>query len=142
MPATAKLHLDDSISEEATGPDTLSVKDKFLKKKRRVDHHKITLDGEQVEIVVEALTNREFDDLLAKHPKRRSKEEDDMIGANSKTFPPALFAKSVKDPDLTEEQWGDIWTSEEWSPGELGHLLNLVMNTTSRGFDVPFGGRG
>jgi hypothetical protein len=140
---TAKIALDNTtLSEDALGEDKVSLKDQFLKKKKRVDKQKITLDGNVVEVTVEALPQRQFDDLVAAHPKRRNKEEDDLIGANSKTFPPALFAASVKNPQMSHEEWTDVWTSEEWSPGELGHLLNIVLGTTSRGFDVPFGGRG
>ena len=140
---TAKIALDNTtLSEDALGADKVSLKDQFLKKKRRIDKQKITLDGNVVEVTIQALTQRHFDDLVAAHPKRRNKEEDDLIGANSKTFPPALFAASVINPEMTLEEWTDIWTSEEWSPGELGHLLNIVLGTTSRGFDVPFGGRG
>lgn len=139
---TTKLALDTTLADDALGDDHLSVKDRFLQKKRRVDKQRITLDGDVIEITIQALTPKDYDGLIAAHPKRRNKEEDELIGANSKTFPPALFAASVQDPKMDEDEWGQIWTSESWSPGELGHLLNIVMATTSRGFDIPFGARG
>ena len=137
------VKLSRSVSEDAveTVP-ALSLRERFLKKKRRVDERKIFMDGEEVTVQVQALTQQELDDLYSAHPKRRNKPSDESLGANSETFPPALFRMSINDPKLSEDEWHVIWTSPDWSPGELGHLLDIVMNTTSRGFDPPFGVRG
>lgn len=131
----------DSVSEEAVKP-TASSRDKFLKKKRRVDTKAITLNGEEVELVIEALPTPELNELQVGHPKRKNNTDDNALGLNSKTFPPALFARSVREPKLSEDEWADIWTSPDWSAGELGHLLDLVFGTSTKGFDIPFGGSG
>lgn len=140
----AHVKLNRSIAEEAVEPTvpTVSLRDKFIKKKRRVEDRQLFMDGEETTIKVQALTQKQLDDLYASHPKRRNKDVDTSLGANSETFPPDLFATSILDPKLDAEEWHTIWTSPEWSPGELGHLLDIVMNVTSRGFDPPFGARG
>jgi hypothetical protein len=144
--AAPKPHvkLNRSIAEEAVEPavPTVSLRDKFIKKKKRVEERQLFMDGEETTIKVQALTQKQLDDLYAQHPKRRNKEVDNSLGANSENFPPSLFATAILDPKLDEEEWHTIWTSPEWSPGELGHLLDIVMNVTSRGFDPPFGARG
>ena len=145
MTDTAAPHIrvtKESLAEEAVSNDRLDLRDKFIKKKRRVDERKVSMDGDEVTILVQALTQKELDDIYAANPKRRNKDTDTTLGANAETFPPALFAASILDPKLNDDEWLDIWTSPDWSPGELGHLLDIVMNTTTRGFDPPFGGRG
>lgn len=143
-PAAPSVKLNRTISEEAVSPkeETASLRDRFMKKKRRVEERTITMDGEEVQVKIQALTQQQLDDLYSHHQKRRNKDVDNALGANSETFPPALFSLSILEPDLSEDEWHDIWTSPDWSPGELGHLLDLVMNVTTRGFDPPFGGRG
>jgi hypothetical protein len=138
----SQVKLSKPISEDAVAPDTVSLRDKFIKKKRRVEERQVTMEGEELTIKIQALTQQQLDDLYAKHQKRRNKDVDAALGANSETFPPALFFLSIMEPNLNETEWHAIWTSQEWSPGELGHLLDLVMNVTTRGFDPPFGARG
>jgi hypothetical protein len=41
-------------------------------------------------------------------------------------------------PEMSEDEWSDIWTSPDWSPGELSHLLDIAWGICNRGFDVPF----
>jgi hypothetical protein len=140
--AAPHIRVTKDLADEAVENHSFDLRDKFLKKKRRVDERKVTMDGDEVTIQVQALTQKELDDIYAANPKRRNKDTDTTLGANSETFPPALFAASILDPKLNDDEWHDIWTSPDWSPGELGHLLDIVMNTTTRGFDPPFGGRG
>lgn len=123
----------------AEGAIKASTRDKFLKKKRRVDKKTITLNGEVTEITITALPTPELTVLQVNHPMRRNNSDDKVLGLNAKTFPPALFAASVLDPKLTEDEWAEIWSSPDWSAGELGHLLDLVFGVSTKGFDVPFG---
>jgi hypothetical protein len=143
----SNIKLNRSLTEDAVSPEVPEVpqetlRDRFLKKKRRIEDREITMDGDQVQVKIQALTQQQLDDLYSHHQKRRNKDVDNALGANSETFPPALFSLSILDPKLSDDEWHDIWTSPDWSPGELGHLLDLVMNVTTRGFDPPFGGRG
>jgi hypothetical protein len=128
-------------SEESLADAAVSAKDAFLKKTRRIDRPKITLGDQTYTLEIHALTNKELNTLIDEHPARKNNDEDKPYGYNRTTLPPALFAMSVKDPQMTREEWEQVWISPEWSPGELSHLLDLVMSTSTRGFDVPFGAR-
>ena len=138
---TTALKLDaETVSEKAVKAS--STRDRFLKKKKRVDKKTITLNGEETVIVIEALPTPLLNQLQVEHPARKNNNDDKALGLNSKTFPPALFAASVQDPKLSADEWQEIWTSPDWSAGELGHLLDLVFGVSTKGFDVPFGGGG
>lgn len=53
---------------------------------------------------------------------------------NPDTFPPVLLAKSLIEPELTEEQALELWNSDEWTQAELLNLLQnaLELNTQIR----------
>lgn len=135
MPAAIKLE-DDSLSESA-----VSAKDVFKRKTSRIVTESIKVGDDEVEIKIKALPVKQFTRLQDDHPPRKNNGKDANLGFNQDSFPPALFAASLIEPRMTEEEWAEIWHSEQWSSGELANLLDLVWGTTNRGFDVPFGGR-
>lgn len=116
----------------------LSIEDKFKAKTRKTKKLPVAINGEQLEVEVIALSEKETRALQADHPP--AKEDRDRGGLwNEKTFPPALCAAAITSPKLTVEEWTEIWNSDEWSHGELRELFGEVYSTTLDGFDVPFG---
>jgi len=140
----AELKLKDtSLSEDAVESKAVLTADekreRFMKKKRKVVTHTIDIGGEPTDIVIVGLGDKVLNKLQEEHPVRKNNTKDRVLGQNSETFPPALFTLSVSDPDLTEDEWSEIWNNnEEWSAGELGHLFDLVLGVSTRGFDVSF----
>jgi hypothetical protein len=51
-----------------------------------------------------------------------------MLEWNSDTFPPALIAEAIVEPDLTLEQVQEIYDDPDWSAAELGALLTTAQN--------------
>jgi hypothetical protein len=114
-----------------------SVLDQLKNKKRRRDTLTMEIDGESVSMVFEAISYKELDALQAKHPPTQDQR---IAGAafNRNTFPPALVAACSLEPKLSEADTREIWTSEEWSTGELNTLFDTVSNLCMKGLDVPF----
>lgn len=91
-------------------------------------------DGETAAFVVRALPRRQYRELLDDHPPVK-----DGADWNPDTFPPALIAACVVDPEMTVEQAAQIW--EEWEAGEMGRLFlecwKLNEQTAGVGFTLP-----
>jgi hypothetical protein len=93
-------------------------------------------DGE-MQIQVQAISSKEYDDLLAAHPPTKTQKADGSA-YNTDTFPPALLAKSLCEPKITDEEATEIWNSEQWSRGELSELFYGCVEVNAKGLDVPF----
>lgn len=132
-----KLGDEKSLSEEAT-----SGRDFLLRKTRRQITRTISLDEHPVEFKIQGLSSKEFQKVLEAHPPRKNEALDQGMGFNRATLPPALFALSVIEPKLDESEWDEVWSNENYSAGEHANLLDMVLDVSNRGFDVPFGGRG
>lgn len=117
--------------------DKKSVLDQLKNKKRRRDTLRLELNGESIEMVFEAISYKELDALQAKHPPTQDQR---IAGAafNRNTFPPALVSACSVDPKISEADARDIWSSEEWSSGELNTLFDTVSALCMKGLDVPF----
>lgn len=88
-----------------------------------------------------AISSTEFDELQAKYPPKDSER---LQGAtyDEERFIPALLAEVVTQPKLTKEQWGEIYKSPEWSPGEVATLYLAAMSVCQAGLDVSFSAGG
>lgn len=118
-----------------------SLRDKVLAKKAFTKNIPIVINGEQLEITAKALDEKTLRDIRAAHPPRKE-DKDNNLPYNVATFPADLLTHSVVDPVLTLEEWKEIFSSSEWSLGELRELYDQVFEITTSGFDVPFGARG
>lgn len=126
---------------EQSVADKMSVLEKLKSKKKRTQVIKVEVNGEQVELLFEAISYKDLDALQAKHPPTQQQR---VEGAafNRNTFPPALVAACSVEPKITESDARDIWSSDDWSTGELNTLFNAVSDLCMKGLDVPFTGTG
>ena len=124
---------------EQSVQDKKSTLDKLKSKKRRRTTVPVEIDGERLELVFEAVSYRELDELQAKHPPT---PEQRVQGAvfNRNTFPPVLIAACSVEPKMTVEDVKEIWSSEEWSTGELNTIFDAVTELCMKGLDIPFTG--
>lgn len=81
----------------------------------------VTVGGEPVELTFRALPRKEYRLLLEAHPGA----EDDADW-NPDTFPPALIAASLVEPEFTVEQATRLW--EEWEDAEAVRLFLACFN--------------
>ena len=96
-------------------------------------------DGTQQELELKfrAISHVEYDRLQAKYPpttEQRAQGEP----FNIKAFAPALLSRVVNDPDMSEEEWNEIWESPSWSRGECAQLFAEAINICTQGLDIPF----
>ena len=108
-------------------------------KKRRTKAVELSINGEQVEFSFAALSAHDLDKLQAKHAPTASQKLQGMAW-NGDTFPPALVAACLVDPEVSLEEMNEIWVSGEWSTGELSTLFDTASRLCMEGMDIPFSG--
>lgn len=111
--------------------------DLLRSKKRRSKTIELTINGESVEFVFTALSAHDLDKLQAQHPPT-AKQKLDGMAWNGDTFPPALVAACLSEPEVSLEEMNEIWVSGEWSTGELSTLFNTASSLCMEGMDIPF----
>jgi hypothetical protein len=88
-------------------------------------------------VTLKAIGSKAYDDLLAAHPPTNEQRKEGQT-YNADTFAPSLISACSVTPALSEEQASQIWTSNEWSRGELTQLFLGCVEVNSKGLDVPF----
>ena len=85
---------------------------------------------------IKAIGAKEYDDLVAAHPPT-AKQKKDGSSFNIDTFAPALLARCLVQPAVSEEEAEQLYGSPSWSAGEMGGLYVSCMRLCTEGLDVP-----
>lgn len=131
----------ESAAAAPTARHTASYGDLLAKKRRRGEVTITTKDdnGDDMQLVVklQAMSSKAYDDLVAKCPPTTAQR---TAGApyNTDSFVPGLLAACMVDPVVTLEQATELYTSPEWSSGEIGDLFYTAQRVCNAGLDVPF----
>ena len=118
----------------------------MLRSKRRLEKELTVLlpvgEGktEEVSFLFQSIGAQEWDRLVAKHPPT-SEQRIEGSPFNMHTFAPALLSITCVEPELTEEEWKEIWNSPDWNRGEVVQFYVTAVELCSTGMDVPFSGR-
>lgn len=113
--------------------------DMLVKKKPRRSEFTAVLDPDvgPVSFLFVAVTPSEYDELVTLHqPTDAQKTEDPGANVNGDTFPPALLAKVCKEPQLTEDQWREVWANPGYSTGERGSIFWEANGLCNRPLDL------
>lgn len=114
--------------------------DMLMKKKPREATHEIeTTDDTGETVVVEMLLRSigmdEYDKLITANPPTAAQKKDGS-SYNQNTFAPALIARVVVDPELTDDDAKNLWTSTDWNRGELFSLFRKCIEVCNSGIDI------
>jgi hypothetical protein len=98
-------------------------------------------ERQEIEMTVEALSMKDYDKLLSKFPPSEEEKARGLTYELEK-FAPALIAACLVDPELTPAQARQLWSSENWSRGDVEGLFSKVLTVNHRESTVPFNARG
>lgn len=91
----------------------------------------------EVRVQMRAISSKAYDRLISEHPPTTAEKKDGAV-YHVDTFAPALIAACSLQPKMTVEQATAIYTSDEWSSGELASLFIGALKLCNIGVDVPF----
>lgn len=114
----------------------------LVKKPRRVTSFEVSLPADdggvrKVRLKFQALSAKQYDDLLAAHPPGKKGLAEGQI-YNAETFPPALISACSLIPKLNVEQADELYNHPDWSSGETNTLLYEAIGVCNSGLNVPF----
>jgi hypothetical protein len=114
------------------------------KPRRTVTFPVNTMDEEGNEVVVlmkyRALPSKAYDEMIEAHPPTSEQKKAGQV-YNVDTFAPALISAVSLEPALSVEEARTIYTSPDWSGGELTTLFIKALQVCNAGLDVPFNAR-
>jgi hypothetical protein len=119
--------------------------DLLKSKKRATTEFSIFLnegeDAVELTLQFQAIGAKAYDKLVAKHPPKPDQRAEGA-SFDMDSFAPALISAVSKDPEISPEDARDLWTSEEWSRGDLMVLFRNAIELNNRGIDIPFSENG
>lgn len=111
----------------------------FSKKKREATHEIETTDEHgnpiKVEMLLRSIGMDEYDRLVTANPPTAAQKKDGNT-YNLATFAPALLARTLVDPELSEDDAKSLWVSEDWNRGELFSLFQKAVMVCNSGVDL------
>lgn len=115
----------------------------LISKKPREKEVTLSLPGETepMTFLFRSMGARDWETLVTKYPPTASQRSDGQP-FNTDTFPPALLARVCVDPEISEEDWNEIWNSPDWNRGEISDLYGQAVTLCTQGFDIPFNENG
>lgn len=93
------------------------------------------INDEELIFEFSAIGAKAYDALLTKCPPT-TEQRAEGSQYNINTFAPALLARVVVDPELSESDWTDIWNSPDWNRGEVMSLFGEAVNICNIGLSV------
>lgn len=126
-----------AAQQEQSQASKKATLDLLRSKRRRSKTISLDINGQQAEFVFNALSAAELDKLQAKFPPSAEQKLKGMAW-NADTFPPALVAACLSEPEVSYEEMVEIFSSGEWSTGELSTLFNTATALCMEGMDIPF----
>lgn len=105
------------------------------KKKIRTESIDITIDGEKYPWKFRAISGNRLDALQSKFPPNKEQKARGL-SFNVEKFGPALLSACSIEPVLSPEEAEELWSSEEWTSGELNTLFNTCINLCMNGIEV------
>jgi hypothetical protein len=141
--ATAKAA---EIRQKQSDASKRATVDMLLGKARATTEFSIYLvdesgDQQEVTLKYQAIGMQEYDKLVSKHPPT-PEQRVDGASFNIDTFAPALISAVCVEPELTPAQAKQIWSSPDWSRGDVMVLFRNAVELNNRGLDVPFSANG
>lgn len=122
-------------------PDTVqrATFEALMAKARRERNLDIPLpDGEnKLRLRLVAISSTEYDDLVSSCPPSSAHREQGAIYDQDK-FGPRLISRVVVDPAMSVDEATALYTSPNWSGGEIGSLFRACVALCQAGVDVPF----
>lgn len=85
-----------------------------------------------------------YDELVRAHPPvadqvAEAKAAGGDLNYNALTFPPALVAASLEEPQLTTAEVAELWESPDWNLAELSALFTAAVEVNSRRVTLDLG---
>lgn len=113
--------------------------DLFRNKRRPQQEFTFALDigagPEKYSMLFRAVSSKDWDYLVTTNPPTKDQQKDGMT-YNPDTFGPAMLSRVCIDPVMNESEWNELWTSPEWSKGELQEIFWSAVGLCNRGLDV------
>lgn len=103
----------------------------------RIEELEQRMLADSVRFRVRGVGRRAWTKLLAEHPPREGNDSDRGLGVNMETFFDAIVRASVIEPQLTDEQWGEL-LDDALTDAQFQALADAAWAVNRGSVDVPF----
>lgn len=125
----------ESAREDQRKVSKRATLDKLRSKKRQEKEIPFVIDGDEVSFLFRSISAQEYDKLITNCPPNT---EQRAAGStyNINNFAPSLLAQVVVEPEISRDQWAEIWKSPDWNRGELMSLFGEAVELCNTGLKL------
>lgn len=122
MPESAEVKVVAAKSRQRTVAKRATL-EKMRGKKPAQKEFTIKVNGEELGFLFVSIGNTAYDKLLSECPAT-TEQMSRGLQTDTDKLAPRLLSRVCIDPELSEEEWAELWRSKEWSRGEMMTLYN------------------
>lgn len=128
-----------AVPEEVKKPADRKVKRATLAELRSKKPSKkeliLVLNGEEASFLLQSISAKEYDKLLTSCPPTVEQRANGAL-YNINAFAPALMSKVVHEPEMSEDEWAELWVSPDWNRGELMTFFGEATDLCNTGLSL------
>lgn len=130
MPSPAAREL--QVAETQRRHSKRATLDQMRSKKRAEKDLTVMLNDKEASFLFRSISAKEYDRMLTDNPPNTDQRAAGTI-YNINTFAPALLARVVVEPEISEDEWTEIWNSPDWNRGELMGFFSEAVELCNTG---------
>jgi len=125
----------ESAREEQRAASKRATLDLLRSKKRQEKDIPFVVNGEEVSFLFRSISAHEYDKLITNCPPNTEQRASGST-YNINNFAPALLAQVIVEPEISRDQWSEIWKSPDWNRGELMSLFGEAVDLCNTGLKL------
>lgn len=125
----------EQLRAEAPGSQSLAGGEK-LELAQQMESLREQMQEASEDFRLRALDRGGFGKLKREHPAREDDEREVELGFSPEPFFNDLIRKSVTSPEMTDDQWTELF--EVLDDGQYALLANTAMDLNQKAYSVPF----
>ena len=141
----ARSRLEDLEQQALDNPKDKDIQSDLIEAKDKFNELKETIDDDLIEFSFRSIGRRRYEEIFEEcPPTTKQKQEAAKNGEeepqwNPETFPPAIIAASIVDPEMSEDDVYDMWESTDWNQAELTSLFLAALTANAERKVVDLG---
>lgn len=141
----ARARVEDLEQKSLDNPRDKTIQADLVGAKADYEALKETIGDDLVEFTFRSIGRRRYEEIFEECPAT-SKQKQEAIKAgeeepqwNPETFPPAIIAASIVEPEMTDDDVYDMWESTDWNQAELTSLFLAALTANAERKVVDLG---
>lgn len=141
----ARTRMEDLEQRALDNPRDKNIQADLVGAKDRYNELEAVIGDDLIEFTFRSVGRRRYEEIFEECPPTSKQKQEAVKNGeeepqwNPETFPPAIIAASIVEPEMTEEDVYDMWESTDWNQAELTSLFLAALTANAERKVVDLG---